>query len=78
MLPDTPLCDFGRNAFDYKLNSFDKQLYSQDELVGAKGFFIAFICNYCPYVKVIIINFVSDAKKLQAIGVQTATIIPNN
>ena len=56
MLLDAPLCDFGPNAPDFKLNSFDKKLYSRDELVGAKGFLIAFICNHCPYVKVIITN----------------------
>ena len=29
MLLDAPLCDFGRNAFDFRLNSFDKKLYSR-------------------------------------------------
>ena len=69
MLLDAPLCDFVPNAPDFKLNSFDKKLYSRDELVGAKRFLIAFICNHCPYVKAIITNFVSDAKKLQTTGI---------
>ena len=78
MLLDSPLCDFGRKAPDFKLSSFDTTWYTRDELVGAKGFLIAFICNHCPYVKAIITNFVSDANKLQKIGIQTAAIMPNN
>ncbi len=78
MLVDTPICEFGLKAPDFKLSSFDTTSYTRDELVGAKGLLIAFICNHCPYVKAIIKNFVSDAKKLQAKGVQTVAIMPNN
>ena len=78
MLVDTPICDFGLKAPDFKLNSFDTTSYNRDELVGAKGLLIAFICNHCPYVKAIIENFVSDAKRLQTKGVQTVAIMPNN
>ena len=78
MLIDTPLCDFGCQAPDFKLSSFDTTSYTRDELVGTKGFLIAFICNHCPYVKAIITNFVVDAKKLQTIGIKTAAIMPNN
>ena len=78
MLLDAPLCDFVPNAADFKLNSFDKKLYSRDKLIGAKRFLIAFICNHCPYVKAIITKYVSDAKKLQPTGIQTATIVLNN
>ena len=75
---DAPLCDFGCKAPDFKLSSFDTTSYTRDELVGAKGLLIAFICNHCPYVKAIIKNFVSDAKRLQTNGVQTVAIMPNN
>ena len=78
MLVDTPICDFGFKAPDFKLNSFDTTSYTRDELVGTKGLLIAFICNHCPYVKAIIKNFVSDAKRLQTKGVQTVAIMPNN
>ena len=78
MLVDTPICEFGLKAPDFKLSSFDTTSYTRDELVGAKGLLIAFICNHCPYVKAIIENFVSDAKRLQTIGVQTVAIMPNN
>jgi len=78
MLLDTPLCDFGHKVLDFKLKSFDKKLYARNGRVGAKGFLIAFIRNHCPYVTAIITNFVSDAKKLQSIGIHTAAIMSNN
>ena len=71
MLLDTPMCDFGRKAPDFELSGVDGNSYTRDELVGAKGFLVAFICNHCPYVKALITNFVSDASKLQKIGIQT-------
>jgi peroxiredoxin len=78
MLIDTPLCDFGFKAPSFELISHEKKSYSRDGLAGSKGLLIAFICNHCPYVKAIIANFVSDAQKLQTIGIQTAAIMPNN
>ncbi len=78
MLVDTPICDFGLKAPDFELISHDKKAYSRDGLAGSNGLLIAFICNHCPYVKAIIENFVSDAKRLQTEGVQTVAIMPNN
>ena len=78
MLLDTPLCDFGRKAPDFKLNSFYKSCYSLGQLVGAKGLLVAFICNHCPYVKAIITNLVADARELQTLGIQTFAIMPND
>ncbi len=78
MLLDTPICDFGRKAPDFKLISHDKKSYSRDELAGSNGLLIAFICNHCPYVQAIITNFVSDAQKLQNLCIQTVAIMPND
>ena len=78
MLLDTPLRDLGREAPDFKLSSFYTTSNIRDELVGEKGSLIAFICDHCPCVKAIITNFVSNANKLQTIGIQTVAIMPNN
>ena len=78
MLLDTPVCDFGFEAPDFELISHDKRSYSRDSLAGNNGLLIAFICNHCPYVKAIIANFVSDAKRLKTRGVHTVAIMPNN
>lgn len=78
MLKETPLCDFGQKAPDFELSSCANKRYSRDQLVGTQGLLIAFICNHCPYVKAIVENFVSDAVKLQTLGVETVAIMPNN
>ena len=78
MLLDTPICDFGLKAPDFKLISHDKKSYSRDELAGDNGLLIAFICNHCPYVKAIITNFVLDTQKLRNLGIQTVAIMPND
>ena len=77
MLLDTPLCDFGCKAPDFKLKSFDKSSERLGQLVAAKGLLVAFICNHCPYVKAIITNLVADAQGLQSLGIQTVAIMPN-
>ena len=78
MLVDTPICIFGLKAPDFKLISHDKKSYSRDDLAGSNGLLIAFICNHCPYVQAIITNVVSDAQKLQHLGIQTVAIMPND
>ena len=78
MLVDTPICDFGLKAPDFKLISHDKKSYSRDDLAGSNGLLIAFICNHCPFVQAIITNVVSDAQKLQHLGIQTVAIMPND
>ena len=75
---DTPLCDFGRKAPDFRLSSFDKSSYSLGQLVGARGLLAALIWNHCPYVKAIVTNLVADAHELQTLGIQTVAIMPNN
>jgi peroxiredoxin len=78
MLLETPFCNFGWKAPDFKLPGLDGKSYSRDRLVGPKGFLVAFICNHCPYVKAIVASFVSDAQKLEQLGIQTVAIMPND
>ena len=78
MLLNSAVCDFGKKAPNFNLSSFDKKFYSRDELVGAKGLLIAFICNHCPYVNAGVTNFVADTQRLQPLGVQTVAIMSND
>ena len=78
MLLNSTVCDFSKKAPNFNLSSFDKKFYSRDELVGAKGFLIAFICNKCPYVNASVTNFVADTQRLQPLGVQTVAIMSND
>ncbi len=45
---------------------------------GPKGTLVAFICNHCPYVKAIAGRLGEEAKALQALGIGTIAIMPND
>ena len=78
MLLDTPVCNFGWKALDFKLPAADGQSHKRDSLVGTNGLLVAFICNHCPYVKAIVQNFVLDTQKLEHLGINTVAIMPND
>ena len=69
MLLDTPLCDFGWNAPDFRLPDPDGTVFTMREQMGAHGLVVAFICNHCPYVKAIAHRLAEDARTLQAEGI---------
>ena len=61
----TPVCDFNKNAFYFKLKSTENKLISLNDIKGSKGTLIMFICNHCPYVKAIIKDLVDDCNELK-------------
>ena len=77
-LTKTPICDFGKKAEDFKLKSTNNELISLDDIKGANGTLIMFICNHCPYVKAIIEDLVEDCKKLKADGINSVAIMSND
>jgi len=77
-LTKTPICDFGKKAENFKLNSTDKKIISLDDIKGKNGTLIMFICNHCPYVKAVIEDIVQDCKKLEAFGIKSAAICSND
>ena len=50
-LTKTPICDFGKKAENFELNSTDNKIISLNDIKGENGTLIMFICNHCPYVK---------------------------
>jgi peroxiredoxin len=74
----TPICDFGTNAKDFKLNSTDIKLISLNDIKGDAGTFIMFICNHCPYVKAVIQDIVEDCKNLEKFGIKAVAISSND
>ena len=74
----TPICDFGTNAKDFKLNSTDNKLISLNDIKGDTGTLIVFICNHCPYVKAVIKDIIEDCKNLEKLGVKAVTISSND
>ena len=77
-LTKTPICDFGKNADDFRLKSTDNKILSLDELKGEKGTLIMFICNHCPYVKAVIKDIVEDCAKLKNYGINSVAISSND
>ena len=77
-LTKTPICDFGKKAEDFKLKSVNNELISLEEIKGANGTLIMFICNHCPYVKAIIKDLVEDCKNLKNDGINSVAIMSND
>ena len=77
-LTKTPICDFGKQAEDFKLKSTNNEILSLNDIKGEKGTLIMFICNHCPYVKAIIKDLVEDCKKLEKFGISSVAICSND
>ena len=74
----TPICDFGQKAHDFKLKSTEGKILSLADVIGEKGTLIMFICNHCPYVKAVTKDIVEDCKKLKDLGINSAAIMSND
>ena len=74
----TPICDFGQKAHDFKLKSTDNKIISLNDVKGENGTLIMFICNHCPYVKAVTKDIVEDSKKLNDFGINTVAICAND
>ena len=78
MAIETPICDFGQKATDFKLKSTDNKIVSLNDVKGENGTLVMFICNHCPYVKAVTKDIVEDCKKLKEIGVNAVAICAND
>jgi len=74
----TPVCEFGKNAIDFKLPGIDRQQWTLQKCRGERGLLVVFISNHCPYVKAIRKKLVRDARALIALGVNSVAIMPND
>ena len=74
----TPICDFGKKALPFELNSTDNKIISLKDIKGENGTLIMFICNHCPYVKAITKEMVEDCAELKKIGVNSVAICSND
>ncbi|MDR2220101.1 MAG: thioredoxin family protein [Methylobacillus sp.] len=75
---ETPVCDFGWKAPDFKLKGVDGKLWSLADACGAQGTLVMFICNHCPYVKAIRPRLVRDLRELKTLGVNAIAIMSND
>ena len=74
----TPICDFGQKAHDFKLKSTDNKILSLDDVRGENGTLIMFICNHCPYVKAVTKDIVEDCNELKKVGINSVAICAND
>ena len=77
-LTKTPICDFGKKAENFQLNSTDNKIISLNDVKGENGTLIMFICNHCPYVKAVIEEVVQDCKKLESNGIKAVAVCSND
>ena len=78
MAIETPICDFGKKAPDFKLKSTDNKILSLNDIKGENGTLIMFICNHCPYVKAVTKEIVEDCTELQKLGINAVAICAND
>ncbi len=74
----TPVCEFGKPAVDFRLPGVDGREWTLDDCMGEKGVLVMFICNHCPYVKAVLDRIVRDARELQAYGIGSVAIMSND
>jgi peroxiredoxin len=78
MAATPPVCEFGAPAPDFDLLGTDGRRYRRDDLVGANGLLVMFICNHCPFVKAVLDKIVRDADGLKAHGIGSVAISSND
>jgi peroxiredoxin len=73
-----PICDFGWKARDFSLRGVDGKTYSLANVRGPKGTLVVFMCNHCPYVRAIVDRLAQEIRALQALGIGSVAIMPND
>jgi peroxiredoxin len=74
----TPICDFGWKPPRFELPGTDGKTYTLEDVRGANGTVVMFICNHCPYVKSIIDRIVRDVTELRSLGIGAVAICAND
>ncbi len=75
---ETPICDFGLAAPDFRLAGVDGRTYALADVRGPNGLLVMFICNHCPYVKSVRERIIRDARELEVLGVASVAIMSND
>ena len=78
MLLDTPICDFGWKAPDFRLQDPYGKSFAMRDHLGDTGLLILFICNHCPYVQRIAQRLSKDSRTLMAEGINVLAIMSND
>jgi len=74
----TTMLPLGARALDFDLEGTDGRRHRLADIRGEKATLVMFICNHCPYVQAVLDDIVRDAVELQADGVGSVAIMPND
>ncbi|MHB8742230.1 MAG: thioredoxin family protein [Sulfuricaulis sp.] len=75
---ETPVCDFGVPAPDFRLTGVDGKIWSLSDVRGKHGLLVMFICNHCPYVKAVRERILRDTRELNDLGIRSVAIMSND
>jgi len=75
---ETPICEFGKKAYDFELPGVDGRTWSLQQCMGKNGLLIMFICNHCPYVKAVLDRILRDTRELKQFGIESVAIMSND
>ncbi len=75
---ETPVCEFGLAAPDFRLPGVDGRDWSLEQIRGSHATLVMFICNHCPFVKAAIGRIIDDMRALADHGVAAAAIMSND
>jgi len=75
---NTPVCEFGKPAYEFSLTGVDNEIWTLDRCRGPRGLLVMFICNHCPYVKAILERLLRDTRELRELGVNSVAIMSND
>ncbi len=70
--------EIGDYAMDFSLKNIDGNMVSLSDFKDAKGFFVIFTCNTCPYSVAYEDRIIALDKKYKKLGVPVIAINPNN
>ncbi len=74
----TTTLPLGARALDFALDGTDGRRLRLADIRGPKATLVMFICNHCPYVQAVLDDIIRDAAELQADGVGSVAIMPND
>jgi peroxiredoxin len=75
---ETPVCDFGLPAPDFRLKGVDGRTWTLNDVRGKNGLLVMFICNHCPYVKAVRERILRDARELNDHDIHSVAIMSND
>lgn len=78
MAAETPVCDVGCTAPDFRLRGVDGRILTLADVRGPRGTLVMFLCNHCPYVQAVIGRIVRDVTELASHGVSAVAIMSND